>query len=295
MITERIKPVIKWVGGKSSILNQIVPNLEKKLGEGTYWEPFLGSGSVAFALRGKKVVLSDYNPMLINMYKVIAKKGSCVELLENLEYLRSNYIKSKVPKEYFLKIKETYNTEKEIYLSKKNVNLASKKNVNLASFFIFLNKTCFNAVMGENKDGKMNCSYNNDIKTKIFVPQRIWDLHAYIKDKEIICASFTNVLNRAKKDDLVFLDPPYYPLKSSSFVYNKFYEKDHNDIISIFKMLDKKGVKVLMTNSNTDFIKKNLKSFYQKPIIVKRLVSSNSKTRNNLGHNEVIISNFKID
>lgn len=282
---EKIKPVVKWVGGKGQLLDIIIPLFPKY--SGVYYEPFIGSGSVLLCHQPLKAVINDKNTMLINVYKVIQNKNSKNILIDYLEKLREKYRKSSNHKDFFIFVKNSYNEHK--------MKKLKTPDPFLASLFIFLNKTCFNARMNENKNGILNCSYNKDIKTSIFDVKRIEDLHKYLNtgNKKIYNQDYEQILKNAKKGDFVFLDPPYFPYKKESYVYEGFDMNDHQKIIDTFIQLDKRGVKVMMTNSNTSFIKDNLKKYTQIPIKANRNISVDKKTRKDLGYNEIIIINYK--
>lgn len=101
--------------------------------------------------------------------------------------------------------------------------------------------------------------------------------------------------NMANAEDFVYLDPPYYPYKGlSSFTkYTKydFTEKDHKRLRDVFVELDKKGVYVMLTNSNTDFIKSLYKGYRIQVLYTTRAINCRGELRGKSSY-ELLITNY---
>lgn len=276
------KPFVKWVGGKRQLLQQFRSmNLYPPEGfnpeTATYFEPFVGGGAVFFDLKPKKAVLSDMNFELIATYDVI--KNDVENLIKKLKYL-----KGRVSKEYFLKIRQ------------KNIQKLSP--LDIAARFIYLNRTCFNGMFRVNSSGQFNVPYGKNANPMICDEDNLRKVSKSLKNIKIFHEDYKKVLDRAKKGDFVYFDPPYYPLnKTSSFTsYTKeaFLEKEQMELSSTFLELHNRGCFVMLSNSNTPFIKElysNLsKDIKIKKVYATRAINSVGKKRGEI--KEVVIINY---
>ena len=184
-------------------------------------------------------------------------------------------------KEYFYKIRETYNDKlmKEEY------------DVELAAMFIFLNKHCFNGLYRVNGKGLFNVPYNNSI-AQSFTEDNIYAISKQLQSTTILDGDFEVACNLAQKDDFVFIDSPYSPLKPTSFEsYTKegFDIESHIRLASTFKSLTQRGCYCMLTNHNTDFINKLYSEFNKEIVDAKRMINSDASNR--IG-TEIIITNY---
>lgn len=277
----RAKPFIKWVGGKRGLLEQILPLFPTEFKN--YYEPFLGGGSLFFELyskgllKDKRVVLSDINDELINAYKVV--KDSPNELLENLK----NY-KKQHSKEFYYKIRELDRDE----------NFKNISPIDRATRFIYLNKTCFNGLYRVNKRGYFNTPIGSYKNPNIVESEVILSASEALQDVIILNQSFDEVVNMADANDLVYFDPPYYPLNETSnftsYDSNCFLENEQKKLFEVFKILDDKGCFVIESNSDTEFIKNLYREFDIKTVYMNRFINSKSSSRGKIS--EVLIRNF---
>lgn len=281
--TIQYKPFIKWAGGKRGILSQLLEHFPKKFEN--YHEPFLGGGAVFFELysrgilKDKKVYLSDINTELINAYKVV--KDSPYELIENLK----RYAKMH-SKEFYYEVR-AFDRKKDF----KYLNPVEK-----ATRFIYLNKTCFNGLYRVNKKGYFNTPIGNYKNPNIVDEETILRASEALQNAIISNCSFTYVLNNANKKDLIYFDPPYYPLsKTSNFTayhQNVFLEDEQKELFKVFEKLDKKGCFVIESNSDTDFIKNLYKKYDIIIVQANRFINSKSCGREKI--NEVLIKNYNL-
>ncbi len=283
LLMKKYQPFIKWVGGKRGLLTQLLKIFPKKFNN--YHEPFLGGGAVFFELyskgllKNKKIYLSDINSELINTYNVVKKYPH--KLINNLE----NF-KEKHSEEFY------YNT-REIDRKEEFNNLTK---IERATRFIYLNKTCFNGLYRVNKKGQFNTpigSYKNpNIADKDVILSASKALeNAIISDKP-----FNEVINNTTSNDLVYFDPPYYPLNvTSSFTaYNEndFLDKKQEELFNIFEELHEQGCFVLHSNSDTKFIH-SLYIKYQKHAILMANRNINSDITKRQKIKELLIRSFK--
>ena len=280
--TKSYQPFIKWVGGKRGLLEQILPLFPTNFEN--YYEPFLGGGAIFFELyskgllKDKKVFLSDINAELINAYSVV--KDNPYELIVALEEY-----KSKHSKEFYYKVREL-DRQKEY----KKVSDLEK-----ATRFIYLNKTCFNGLYRVNKKGYFNTPIGSYKNPNIADKDTILNASEALQDVILKHQTFKEVLNFAQKDDLVYLDPPYYPLTETSnftsYDSNSFLKNEQLDLFEVFDKLADQKINVVKSNSDTFFIKDLYKKFDINIVNANRFINSKSNGRGKI--NEVLIRSNK--
>jgi len=279
--TEKYQPFVKWVGGKRGLLEQILPLFPKDFNN--YYESFLGGGAVFFELysrgllKGKRVVLSDINKELINTYNVV--KSNPYELISNLQDYKKQH-----SKEFYYKIRE---------LDRKS-DYQSLSNLEKATRFIYLNKTCFNGLYRVNKKGYFNTPIGSYKNPNIADSDVILSSSKALQDVEILQQSFKEISRQAKQDDLVYFDPPYYPINRTSnftsYDSNSFLEDEQFKLFEAFNRLTDKKVKVIQSNSNTSFIRELYENYTIKTIRANRFINSKGNKRGKI--TEALILNY---
>jgi DNA adenine methylase len=253
------KPFLKWAGGKTQMLNELVPLIPNYTGK--YIEPFIGGGALFFALQPDNAIIADSNPELINAYQ---------QLAQNVEKV-------------ITQLKRYKNSEEEFYaVRKQNWKRLSKEHA--AARTIYLNHTCFNGLYRVNHSGGFNVPFGKYKNPTICDANNLRNVSKALKTATIICGDYKDVLiENAKLGDFIFLDPPYVPISSNSdfkrYTKEEFYEKDQRELAKLVSDLHKRGCYVLLTNSDAPLVHE-LYDEYQ-PILVntKRYISSNSNTR----------------
>lgn len=266
--TKSVKPFLKWAGGKTQLIEELDKFIPKEYD--TYIEAFLGGGALFFHLQPQKAILSDINPELINCYTVVR---------DDIESIISQ-----------LKL---FNDSESFYYELRASDLGTLNSVERAARFIYLNRTCFNGLYRENKKGDFNVPYGKYKNPNFCDEERLYKAHYALKNAKIICADYKTVLRRyAQHNDFIFLDPPYVPVgKFSDFQrYTKdfFYDDDHIELRDEFKRLVKIGAKIILTNSNVEFVNELYSGYKSEVFETKRLISSKSSTRS--GQDLVIYS-----
>jgi DNA adenine methylase len=278
----KIQPFVKWVGGKRGLLSQIIPLLPKQFNN--YFEPFVGGGALFFELQreglleGKKVYLFDINSELINAYQVIKKSPN--KLVENLENLKKQH-----SKEFYYEVRAWDREDSFLELDA----------ISRASRFIYLNKTCFNGLYRVNKKNQNNVPMGSYKNPNICDSEVIYSVSYALQDVTIINCSYKEVLNYANSRDLIYLDPPYYPLnRTSSFTsYSefKFLEKEQKELFEVFYKLDREGCFVVHSNSDTEFVNELYQEYNIKRIQANRFINSKGNGRGKIS--EIITRNFE--
>ena len=292
------KPFLKWVGGKSQIINNIISKIPKEMDN--YHELFLGGGSVLLAVlsmqKQKKIMIKnkiyayDINKNLINMYKDIQKNKD--ELYSFISKYINEYhnITGTIINRKPLSIEEAKSSKESYYYWIRNkYNKMDKNTVECSALFMFINKTCFRGMYREGPNG-YNVPYGHYKKTPTIITEEdlnyISDL---IKDVEFKDCDFSDSIKNIKDGDFVYLDPPYAPENSKSFVgyvADGFNLNMHKLLFNEIKKLS--GVKFAMSNAKVDLVIENFKEYKCEDILARRAINSKnpgSKTT------EVIIYN----
>ena len=263
------KPFIKWAGGKRGLLDSLLPFVPKEFGD--YFEPFLGGGALFFALKNrglleaKNVYLNDKNTELMNAYWAI--QNHTHELLNELEILQQNHNRETF---YFIR-----NLDRQ-------VDFLHLKDYFRAARFIYLNKTCFNGLCRYNSNGEFNTPMGSYKNPKIYDRDLVLSANNALEDVQIMNLDFEQAVINAKRGDFVYFDPPYYPLnKTSSFVSytDNFLEEEQKRLYGVFVELNTKGVKVLQSNSNAEFIRKLYRDFECIELRAKRVINCKGDKR----------------
>ena len=267
---QKYKPILKWAGGKTQLLEHLLPKIPKEYNK--YIEPFFGGGALFFALKPNNSIIADSNPELINLYRVIAKDvNSLISELKNLK------------------------NEKDFFYDMRRKEFSELSEIEAAARTIFLNKTAFNGLYRVNKKGHFNVPFGYYKNPKILDEDQLLAASKILKKTKILLGDFKDVLcKHAKKGDFIFLDPPYLPVSKYSdfkrYTKEQFYEKDQISLANLVNKLSKKGCHILLTNSNHPLIHELYKDFNIDIYKTKRNI--NSKSTNRKGE-DIIVSNFK--
>ncbi|MDE4542155.1 Dam family site-specific DNA-(adenine-N6)-methyltransferase [Thermoanaerobacterium sp. R66] len=300
------KPFLKWAGGKTQLLNELNSRLPLQIMQKheieSYIEPFVGGGAFFFFLKNnynvKETFLIDSNKELIVGYKAI--QNNVEDLIFELEDIESRYLKlsDEERKEFYYNVREEYNTQKDTF----NYFMYNSDWIKRASYLIFLNKTCFNGLYRLNKNGDFNVPFGKYSKPKICDKENLYEVNKALINTEIICADFEESKKFIKKSSLVYLDPPYRPLSSTSNFtsYNElgFDDGDQVRLSEYFKEMDKKGAYLILSNSDPknidkddDFFDKLYEEFIIERVSAKRYINSKGNGRGPI--NELIIRNYR--
>lgn len=262
------KPFIKWVGGKRALLEELHNHIPESFN--TYHEPFVGGGALFFSLQPEKAVISDTNLELVVTYQVVKKQtDKLIQLLQEHQESHS--------KDYYYSIREQQ----------------PKEPLDIAARFIYLNKTCFNGLYRVNKQGKFNAPMGDYKNPNITQEDTIQACSTALQNTDIKYADYADI--QPQKGDFMYLDPPYHPVGEQSFT--SYTEQGFGDIDQVklrdyVVSLHKKGVKVMLSNSDTPFIHEIYKNkFFHKHIVTApRFVNCKANSRGNI--TELLITNY---
>lgn len=267
-----MKPVIKWVGGKTQLLKElkeiIIPALKE---DSYYYEPFCGGAALALDLEHKNTILNDLNSELINMYRVI--KHWPEELITELKCFQNSH-----NTEFYYHIRNLDRTDV----------LSRMTDIVKAARTIYLNKTCFNGLYRVNSKGQFNSPIGRTTSGKtpdIVQEDLIREMSKFLKTVHFHCGDYREHLVCVKDGDVVFFDPPYdqdESISTEGFVgYQKegWTRKDLEELKMICDELSIRGVKIVLTNNDTEFVRKLFTGYNFKEVEVKRSINRDGNKR----------------
>ncbi|MFA5474262.1 MAG: Dam family site-specific DNA-(adenine-N6)-methyltransferase [Acholeplasmataceae bacterium] len=275
-MNEKMLPLLKWAGGKRKIARKIIDLIDHDLQDGTYFEPFLGGGAVLFELLPNKAVCFDYNRDLIEFYNVVKSKPEKLIRVLDKKYKNQN------DRDFYYETRE---------LDRDEENFKRMGDVERAARFMYLNKTCYNGLWRVNSNGYNNVPFGRYVNPKILDEDGIRLASRYFNENHITFynSDFSDVLEHAKKGDLIYFDPPYdVEEKQSEFVSytkNGFSRDDQIRLKNVCDELVERGAVVAISNSKTKFIQelfkgKNYKYYtINDNIKVRRVIASNVNSR----------------
>lgn len=293
----RLKPFLKWAGGKSQLLDEIKKYYRFSNSEVTkYAEPFIGGGAVLFDILSvydlEEVYISDINADLINTYKVI--RDNIDELIIFLKKLSNDFL----PLDMSAR-KECYLTKRKLFNSIDSSD--SSKSVLKASLMIFLNKTCFNGLFRVNKKGYFNVPMGVYKNPLICDEDNLRAISEKLQNVTIVCGDYKQSADFIDSHTFVYFDPPYRPItKTASFTAytsQSFNDENQIELANFVSLLDKKGAKIVVSNSdpkNSDCTDNFFDEIYSscsiKRVEATRMINSKSDGRGKI--KELLISNF---
>lgn len=293
--TYQARPFIKWVGGKTQLLDDIKKSLPHNFSQRkgvTYVEPFVGGGAVLFWILQEypnitKAIINDINEELISTYRVI--KNDVENLIIELDRLQTEYLPldEVSRKNYYLARRECFNR-------KDNSELET------AALFIFLNRTCFNGLYRVNSKGKFNVPHGRYSNPKICDEKTLRADSAVLQRVEILCGDFAQTGIYAGDNVLYYFDPPYRPLTETSAFTS--YSKDGFDDAEQLRLRDfcsqiaKHQSLFVASNSDPqnvnnkdDFFDQLYEKFSIKRVSAARMINSKGSGRGAIS--EIMISN----
>lgn len=266
-------PFLKWAGGKSQLLNTFEEFIPSDFNR--YHEPFVGGGAMFFHMYGHSpeliASLSDLNDELINCYSVVR---------DNVEQLIKALKKHRNESEYFYEVRA--------------LDTSKLTDVQRAARLIYLNKTCFNGLYRVNSRGQFNVPFGSYKNPRTCDEDNLHATSRALKNTKLGHQHFSKALSTAGKGDFVYLDPPYQPLSATSnftsYTSKCFGEPDQQQLASVYAQLDKRGCKVMLSNSDNEFVKELYKDFRQETVYATRAINCRADRRGRIS--ELLILNY---
>lgn len=272
-----MEPILKWAGGKRQLLSEIKKIiLPESLDGHTFFEPFVGGGSVFMAYEHESVVINDFNAELINVYQEIMSHPR-----EVIDLLKEHKDKHNHDYYYFVRHMD------------REKNYSTMSNIEKAARIIYLNRTCYNGLYRVNAKGHYNVPIGRYVNPDIVQEEKILLLHKYLFNNavEIMCGDFETAVSGAKNGDVVYFDPPYDYDESgfTSYTMESFAREDLVRLKRVCDQLIDSGCKVVVSNNNTTYVNElfNEQKYTKKIVMAKRMINCKGQKRNEV--KEVLI------
>jgi len=232
-------PIVKWVGGKTRLLPEIVARLPRRFGR--YYEPFAGGAAVFFHLAPERAVISDRNPDLIATYKTVADDPDGV--LRRLALHRDAH-----GEDHYYATRARWNDRSVAWTP-----------LDRAAAFIYLNRTCYNGLWRVNRSGGFNVPMGRYKNPPICDVDGLHAAARVLRNAQIRCGDYAAAVADARPGDLVYFDPPYDPVTTTanfvSYTADAFGADDQRALAELVHALAARGVGVVLSNSDTPFIR----------------------------------------
>jgi DNA adenine methylase len=272
-----VAPVLKWVGGKRQLLDSLTSLIPKRIT--AYCEPFVGGGALFFRLQPATAFVNDINAELMGVYEVI--KSDVEALITALQSFKNE-------SEVFYAVRD-WDRDKEKYASLSALEKAAR--------ILYLNKTCYNGLFRVNNAGEFNSPFGNYLNPNIVNAPTLRAVSAYLNTAavKLTSADYAEVLRGLPKGTFVYLDPPYDPVSDTSgftgYAKGGFTREDQIRLRECCDELNAKGLKFMLSNSATDFIKEQYAAYHITIVRAKRAINSDATKRGEI--DEVVVRNYE--
>lgn len=281
------KPILKWAGGKTQILHEIIPRFPSDFNH--YHEPFFGGGAVFFDLQPPNGTINDLNNRLMNFYRVVRESPD--DLIETNKQHQKDIggLDEEETEKYYYNKRDEFNNLRQHGLCENEIKEAS--------LLLFLNRTCYNGLYRENQSGEFNVPFGSRYDPDVVREDRIWEVHEALQDTDIRSQDFTYIRHVAKEGDAVYFDPPYKPVSDTAdfedYLAGGFGADKQEELRNLAIDLHEKGVAVTISNSwpARELYEgpKVPDQFTVEPITANRSINSNGSDRT--GAKEIVVTN----
>jgi DNA adenine methylase len=268
-------PIVKWVGGKSRVLSQLIPLLPKGADLMRHVEPFVGGGALFFARRPERALLCDKNAQLCATYEAV--RDDVQSVIDCLSELAIGH------------------DAERYYLQRHRYNFATKlTRPERAALFLYLNKTCFNGLHRVNSRGEFNVPAGRYQNPRILDESLLRAASKELQRCEIRNDSFEALVAHAKPGDFVYFDPPYEPVSRTAnftaYSADGFSRDDQARLRDVFTELDRRRCKLMLSNSDVPFIRDLYSAFRVDTVAAPRAINCDAKGRGLVS--EVVVRNY---
>jgi len=300
----KVKPFLKWAGGKSQLLQQLDNVCPEELKSGSinrYIEPFVGGGAMFFYLATlysiDEFFIADINPELFIAYQTIKHEvEALISFLTDIQvkYLSFEEIERKA---YYYQIRNDFNNQKKLF----DFNSYNSSWIERTAQLIFLNRTCFNGLFRVNSKGYFNVPMGRYKNPTICNSENLKSCSQILQKTQIYCGDFTQCESWVNSQTFVYFDPPYRPISNTSN-FNSYAQQNFDDneqirLRDFYVKLDSQGAKLMLSNSdpkNQDITDNFFELAYQdytiKRLKAQRYINSKSSKRGEI--NELLIINY---
>jgi DNA adenine methylase len=295
------KPFLKWIGGKTQLIGNIIKYIPSKINN--YHEIFLGGGSILFLILSlqqqnkiiikKQIFAYDINLNLINTYKHIQNNKDKLFKYIVLYITVYDSIYTDIINRKPTNIEEaTTSQESYYYWMRKLYNTMDDDLIEKSALFIIINKLCFRGMYREGQNG-YNVPFGHYKKTPTIITQNELDnISNLIKNVHFFHSNFIDSMKKIKKNDFVYIDPPYCPENKTSFVgynINGFNLENHLELFNLIDKINNKNIKFILSNSNVKLVNDFFKDYKIEQISARRAINSKNPASKTI---EVLITNY---
>lgn len=272
-----VNPVVKWVGGKRQLLDTLTKLLPQKVMN--YCEPFVGGGALLFKIQPDTAIINDINSDLISLYEVI--RDDVNGLVDELKQHKNE-------EEHFYTVRD-WDRNKELYIGLSKVQKAAR--------LVYLNKTCYNGLFRVNRAGEFNTPFGYYKNPNIVNEPILRAVCAYFNDANVTFSTkdYSEVLQKLTKGAFAYLDPPYDPVSDTAnftgYAKGGFGREDQMRLRECCDDLNSRGIKFMLSNSSTDFIKEQYRQYNITIVRASRAINSVATKRGEI--DEVVIRNYE--
>jgi DNA adenine methylase len=265
-------PIIKWVGGKTKLMGELQARMPTRMGR--YYEPFIGGAALFFRTAPGRAVISDMNPDLVGLYRAVAADADGV--IRRLELHRRSHDRA-----HYYAMRDRWNDSS-----------VSWSPIDRAAAFIYLNKTCFNGLWRVNKAGHFNVPMGSYTEPPICVPDALRAAQVLLRRADIRHLDFRAAVADAERGDFLYFDPPYDPVTPTAnfvgYTAGSFGQAEQRALATLAQDLVDRGCQVMLSNSDTPFIRSLYQGFRIDRVSCPRAINSNAAKRGDV--DEVIIT-----
>ena len=271
------KPFLKWAGGKRQLLAAYAPLYPARSSIGGYHEPFLGSGAVFFQVQKllwpRRITLSDSNRELIGAFTAV--RDQVEEVIRELEHHQRRHAKA-----HFYEVRDRL--ARELFPAARAARL------------IYLNRTCFNGLYRVNSKGHFNVPMGRYQRPTILDAAALRAASASLGGTDLRAGHFAEVLDRARARDFIYFDPPYVPVSATAdftaYTKGSFGERDQADLARVYRELDARGCKLMLSNSDTPVARQLYAGYRIIELRARRAINSRADRRGPVG--EIVVLNY---
>ena len=272
----RPSPILKWAGGKGRLLAQLEPLLPPGVELMRHVEPFFGGGALFFSRTPERALIADVNPELVNAYRTV--RDDVQGLIAQLARLAAQHSKDA----YYL-VRAEYNGSRQMSPTRR------------AAMFIYMNKTCFNGLHRVNRRGHFNVPAGSYKNPRILDSEALLAANALLARADIRCEPFESLLEAARPGDFVYFDPPYEPVSRTAnftgYAANGFDADDQRRLRDVFRELDRRGAKLMLSNSDAPLIRELYGDYRIDEVAAPRAINCNARARGPV--TELVVRNYR--
>lgn len=256
-----VRPFLKWAGNKYRVLKHILPRLPA--GEQLI-EPFAGSCAVFLNTDYSHYLISDINPDLIRLFKLLQREGECF-----IAYAQQYFTPKNNCEQRFYQLRHQFNTTAD----------RRKK----AALFLYLNRHGYNGLCRYNRARQFNVPFGR-YKRPYFPEREMRRFHLKAQRAEFVCQDFRTTLMQARHGSIIYADPPYIPLNGTSrftsYSSEAFGSREQEVLAETAELVAERDIPVLISNHDTPYARKIYQNATLFHFNIQRSISCNGQQRN---------------